>query len=328
VWYSFHDLLTRNALFNFIVGSRGAGKTYGSKEWAIKTFLKSGAEFIYLRRYKTELDEIGKFFDDIAEKFPDTEFEVKGKKMYINGKIAGHAVALSTALIKKGTSYHNVDKIIYDEFVIDSKVIHYMSNEVTSFLEFYETVARLRDGVRVVFLSNAVSVVNPYFLYWNIKPDPKRRFTKYGHMLVEFVQNEEFKEAKYKTRFGQIIKGTNYGNYAIENEFLKDNLNFVEKKKGTAKFEFSILYNGHVYGFWNDYREGTCHMSGDIDPSNTIQFALTDSEHKPNMMLVKNVSKSHLLKGLVNAYEGGYLRFDDLQTKNQGIEIFGMLKGG
>lgn len=66
MWYNPHELLSHNCLFNFVVGNRGAGKTYGvAKKWAIKTFLKTGKQFIYLRRYKTELDDIPNFFADI-----------------------------------------------------------------------------------------------------------------------------------------------------------------------------------------------------------------------------------------------------------------------
>jgi hypothetical protein len=326
IYYNFHDLLSHNALFNFVVGNRGAGKTYGGKKWAIKDFLKTGAQFIYLRRYKTEFADFKNFFADIMHEFPDVEFEVKGRNIYINGELAGYGIPLSTALTRKSVSYHLVNKIIFDEFVIDSKVIHYLNNEVGHFLEFYETVARTRDNVRVVFLSNAVSVVNPYFLYWNLRPKPRKRFTKYGHMLIEFVKNQDFIDAKYKTRFGQIIKGTKYGNYAVENEFLKDNENFVEKKTGNARFEFSIVYNSYTYGFWTDYKAGLCFVSHDYDPSSGLQFVLTDSEHKPNMMLIKSASKSHLLSGAIRAYEGGWLRFDDMNVKNQTIEMFTLLR--
>lgn len=326
MFYNYHDLLSYNALYNFIVGNRGAGKTYGAKKHAIKSFLKHGHQTIYLRRYKTELDDFGKFFDDIHEEFPDVDFEVKGKTAYINGEPAIYAIALSTGLIKKSTSYAKVMTIIFDEFVIDSKVIHYLSNEVQAFLEFYETVARMREGVKVLFLSNAVSIVNPYFLYWGIRPTGKQRFTRYGHMLVEFVQNKEFIEAKYKTRFGQIIKGTKYGDYAIENKYLKDNMNFVDKKTGNARFEYSLLYNGQTYGFWSDYKAGLCFISHDVDPFNNLAFTVTDAEHQPNMFLIKNVSKSQLLKRAIMAYENGYMRFEDMRIKNQAIEIFNLLK--
>ena len=326
MWYDLHTLLSHNALFSFIISNRGAGKTYSAKRWAIRSFLKTGAQFIYLRRYKTEFDDFGKFFNDIKDEFPDVSFEVKGKVILINGHIAGYGISLSTALTKKSVAYPLVDKIIFDEFVIDSKVIHYLSNEVNAFLEFYETVARTRNNVRVLFISNAVTIVNPYFLFWNLKVNQKARFTKYKHMIIDNYTNQEFIDMKYQTRFGQIIKGTDYGNYAIENQYLKDNMNFVEKKTGDARFEFSITFNNCTYGFWSDYKGGYVYVSEDIDPYNKICFTLTDNEHKPNMLLVKTANKSYLLKGFIHAYENGYMRFEDMRIKNQCLEIFKLPK--
>ena len=58
---------------------------------------------------------------------------------------------LRTALTKKSSvSYHNVYDIYFDEFVIESKGHSlYAKSEVVQFFEFYETVARLRENVRV-----------------------------------------------------------------------------------------------------------------------------------------------------------------------------------
>ena len=326
MYYDLHTLLSYNNLFNFVIGNRGSGKTYSSKRWCIKGFIKDGSQFIYLRRYKTEFVDLKNFFADILDEFPDHKFEIKGKNFYIDGELAGYSVPLSTALTKKSVSYHRVNKIVFDEFVIDSKVIHYLNNEVTHFLEFYETVARMRDNVRVLFLSNAVSVVNPYFIYWNIRPNNEQRFHRQGEILVEFVKNDDFIEAKYKTKFGQIIKGTDYGNYAVENEFLKDNKNFVEAKGQHSRFQFSVIFNGNIYGFWTNYKEGLMYMSEDYDPSSKLQYAVSDHEHKPNLMLIKSVSKSPLLKNALAAYEGGYLRFESIRIKNQFLDMFSLLR--
>lgn len=69
VFYDGYKTLTYNALFNFIIGNRGSGKTYWAKRWAINDFIKKGEQFIYLRRYKTELRTIKNFFADISEEF-------------------------------------------------------------------------------------------------------------------------------------------------------------------------------------------------------------------------------------------------------------------
>ncbi|MGG0092570.1 phage DNA encapsidation protein, partial [Bacillus altitudinis] len=123
MWWNPRDVLSYNKLFSFVVGQRGGGKTYGSKKLVINNFIRKGEQFIYLRRWKTEFQDLNLFFADVMHEYPEHTFEVKGKKLFIDGQLAGFAIALSTALQKKSTSFRQVSYIIYDEFVIDSKVI-------------------------------------------------------------------------------------------------------------------------------------------------------------------------------------------------------------
>ena len=106
-YYTLQRVLSFNALINFIIGERGVGKSFSSKKHVINRFIKKGEEFVYLRRYKTELkSSVPKFFDDIIDKkvFPEASFKVKNNNFYINDKIAGYALPLSTANILKSTS--------------------------------------------------------------------------------------------------------------------------------------------------------------------------------------------------------------------------------
>ena len=117
--------LSYNALFNFIVGNRGGGKTYGFKKYAIQKFLKTGKQFVYIRRYKDELKNCKKFFDDIVGEFPEIEFKVHNHVAYIDGKEAGYFIVLSTAKIQKSTAFPDVETICYDEFILDKGTQHY-----------------------------------------------------------------------------------------------------------------------------------------------------------------------------------------------------------
>lgn len=329
MYYNPHKLLSRNGLYNFIVGNRGSGKTFSFKKWGVSSFLKTGKQFIYLRRFKTEIANMSNFFQDIQEFFPDNQLEVKGKKFYCDGKVCGYYMALSNALIMKSVNFKEVDKIGFDEFVIPKGHLHYLQDEVIKFLELYETIARTRDNVRVMFISNAVSIVNPYFLYWNLRPDNNKRFTSAmnGLIQIEFVRDEDFIEAKYKTKFGQLIKGTEYGNYAVENEFLVDNKHFIEKRTPNSRFVCSVTYMSHTYGFWIDFSEGRFYVSDKVDPSTKRNYVLTDSDHKPNMYLIKNRRNAHFIDQFVKAYENGYCFFENQTIKNQSMEMFKMLKG-
>ena len=166
MWYDVNKTLSYNCLFNFVVGPRGVGKTYSCKRRVIKDFITKGQQFIYLRRYETEIksSQIDLFFDDIQHEFQDHALAVKKKCFYIDGKLAGWALPLSRASQFKSVPFPYVTKILFDEFIIDQGLIRYLPDEVQTFNEMYSTIARLRD-VTVLFLSNAITFTNPYFPY-------------------------------------------------------------------------------------------------------------------------------------------------------------------
>lgn len=315
--------LSYQALFNFIVGNRGGGKTYGAKEHVIKRFLKTGEQFIYLRRYKDEQSDVKTWFNDIAEEFPDAEFKVKGnKEFYINGELAGYALVLSTAKIKKSVPYPKVKTIVFDEFIIDKGVYKYLHDEVTCFLEFYETIARTRD-VQVFFLSNAITITNPYFLYFNLRMPYNSDISCKDDKLVQLVANPFFIDMKKNTRFGRLISGTAYGDYAIENTFLRDDKTFIEKKTGNCSFVFSMIYKDHKLGVWRSYADGKFWVSSDVENYRS-EYALTKADHSPNTMLLTSLRQSNAFKMFTDAFQNGYLFFETMNIKNICFEIMKM----
>ena len=67
IYYMFWDLtktLSYNALLNFCIGERGVGKSFSAKKFVINDYLKNGNEFVYIRRYKTELETAYEGFFD------------------------------------------------------------------------------------------------------------------------------------------------------------------------------------------------------------------------------------------------------------------------
>ena len=68
MYYDYDKISSYNATFNMIITNRGFGKTYGAKKRAINKFLKKGEQFIYVRRYKSELKKVkDKFFEKIKK---------------------------------------------------------------------------------------------------------------------------------------------------------------------------------------------------------------------------------------------------------------------
>lgn len=329
MFYDINKTLSYNCLFNFIVGPRGTGKTYSAKHRGVKNFINKGEQFIYLRRYQTELDEMfvngeGKLFKDtIRDKvFPGHKLDNDDELIYVDDRIAGYMIALTKAQHLKSVPFPEISMIIFDEFIIDKGKLTYLNNEVIAFLELYETIARLRNNVVVFFLSNAITVLNPYFIYFDLRLPKDKDIKKFkGDILLELVHNTEFTETKNKTRFGQIIKGTPYGDYAIEAKFLRDNDAFLERKTGTATYFFTFRYKDKTYGVWKDLIVGKMFISKDVDPSCKLIYALTVDDHSPNTMIVKQLKKSPMFNAVLDAFKFSYLYFEDIQIKGAFFEI-------
>lgn len=332
MFYDLSKVLSYNALFNFIIGERGVGKTYGFKKFAIKRFLKKGRQFAYIRRFGTELEEaIGsrddpKFFTQVLDEFPNHEFSVsKNRKTYklkIDDKIAGYGFSLATSSALKSSTYSKVDTIIFDEFIIDKGSYHYLANEVEALLDLFETIARLRDNVRIFFLGNAISSTNPYFNYFELSLpyNSDIKTFKDGTILVNYITNLEYREAKKKSRFGKLISGTKYSEYAIDNKFLRDSKAFVAKKDKSSKFFFIVTYNATRYGIWLDYKNDCIFVSYDIDPNCPIIVALSSEDHTESSILIR-VRHSSFFSTIIEHYRNAKLFFESQKLKNNFIPI-------
>jgi len=326
LYYNPQKMLSYNRILNFVIGARGIGKSFAMKEYPIRRFLKNGEQWIYVRRYKTELKKIKNYFTDVQEKFPEHEFKVKGREFYIDNQLAGWAIPLSMWQSEKSNAYPKVTTIVFDEFIREKDNSNYLPNEVNAFLNLVDTVFRNRDNGRVVCLSNAVTIVNPYFLYFNIVPDIHKRFNAYEDILVEIPESYDFAEERKKTRFGRLIDGTEYGEMALDNEFVNDSETFIEKRSKESKYQFSIVYKGLTMGIWVDVRKGLMYLSTEHDPSSKYVFALTTDDLNENTMLMTNWRNNYYLFKLVRAFLNGYLRFDNQIIRTVAYEMFNKMR--
>ena len=323
-WYDLGKTLTYNCLFNFIIGGRGTGKTYGAKKRAIKQFLEKGHQFVYLRRTKEELDTSAEtYFDDIVVKneFPDTVIEYRAGCYFVNDQLAGYAMALTKAKDYKSSSFPLVYLIIFDEFLIeDNGYARYLKNEVKQFLGFYMSIDRYR-GCTVLFLANSVTMVNPYTMYFDLRLPYGSNIVRKGDILLELVQVKGFEEERYNTRFGKIIEGTDFAEYAIDNKFVLDTKTFIGRKGEKAQYYLTFIYKGEDFGIWVDYNEGHFYVSQDIDPSCKLIYSITVDDHKPNTLLLSNINKAVFWKKFIDAYKQGNVYFENQKIKNIVYEV-------
>ena len=157
MWYDGAKVLEKAALFSFVIGGRGIGKSFYWKRYCLERFKETGEQFIYLRRYKEELkgDKMKRLFNDLqaAGYFSDDDITVKGREIKLNGNTCGYIQALSTANIAKSDSFPQVETILFDEFLIETGTYHYLKNEPEAMIGFAgprviqeTTNAKLPDG--------------------------------------------------------------------------------------------------------------------------------------------------------------------------------------
>ena len=323
LYYNPNKLLSYNRILNFIIGARGIGKTYGYKKFCINRFLKHGEQFIYLKRYKTDVKGVEQFFDTVSQDFPGSTFKVKGRELYIDDKLAGWVMPLSSWQSVKSREFPNVCTILYDEFLLEnSSKQSYMQDEPKALLNFMDTVIRNRDNARCICMSNAVSVVNPFFLYFNLIPNINKRYNAYESIVVEIPDSVDFTEERKKTKFGKLIDGTDYGDFSLGNEFVNDSQVFIEKRSKESKYQFSVVYNGMTIGIWVDTEKGLLYLSNDYDPDSKKVFALSADDLDENVLLMNNWKNNYYLGKMGNAFLNGYLRFDNQVLRNVGYEMF------
>lgn len=321
-----NEILSHNLALNFIVASRGYGKTYGSKKFVMNRFIKKGEQFIYLKRHKNDLDQMDTFFDKLQKEFPDNQFTVKGKTFFCDGNICGYAIPLSSWQKKKSIEFPDVTTLIYDEFIKEKDLSHYLPNEVESFLNFVDTVFRDREDFRVFLLGNAVTLANPYFMYFKLYPKKDQELYKKGEYLVNIPRAERFKEYRKQTRVGRITKGTNYEQYALYNEWKDDEEAFIEKRTPQSKYVCTFEVDKQILGLWFDKNKNLLYLSNKSNKSHPIYIVTKKENYKEGRVLVSNY-KQHFHTGKVGrAFLKGQLMFDNIYVRESGYELLKQLK--
>lgn len=350
-YYSYRDVLSRNGLYNFCVGGRGIGKTFGAIKLAVRDYLRKGEQFIYLRRYEDEMIAAKSTFgNDLLVDFPDHTFRVYGNEFQYKrvhpgvydeetGKtskdieeweVAGYFRVLSKAQAQKSVAFPRVTKIIFDEFIIEKGFQRYLPNEHIAFNNFYYTVNRSRNNTRVFFLANSVSINNPYFDEYDIRPDQLPEISshfpvidpntknKRPFIVVHFIDSKEFEDAAYATVFGQFIKGTDYAKYAVENNFNDGHNELIGGKSANAKYKYSLETPKLTFSVWYD-REQMLYYVLRKRPKRELTFTLIAENMGEDKTLMKLNDKP--MQVLRSAFSNARIFFDQPRTRNAFVAV-------
>lgn len=330
-FYNYNRICSYNAVYNFIMGARGLGKTYGAEVRAIKDFIKKGHEFVYLRRFKNEITATkGTFFDPFAHEFPDWDFQVAGNLIQIapietHGQkkrewaTMGYFVALSTAQSKKGASFAKVRTIIFDEFIIEKGNTHYLPDESTVFNNFYVTVDRWQDRTKVFFLANSVSIMNPYFIAYDIKADAEWITRNDGFIVAHFPDAKAFASSVFQTRFGKFIAGTEYADYAVSNDFADNHDTLLKDKDYKAKYQYSLECSTGTFSVWYSGFTNEYFIRSKRPKAERVFTLLA---HKMSDEKTYITFSDRVLSSLRTSFNHGRVWFDEPTTRNTFTEVF------
>lgn len=217
--------LSYGAFLHEILGGRGIGKTTSALRYAFTKYNKTGEQFIYLRRYKTEIKTF--VSKNSLNKIVDGTFfkgdGAGGYNVCCEDDIVGYCIPLSVTRSYKSTNFDRVTTIIYDEAIVARGGRYvYLPSEVTIFLEFISTVVRTRDNVKIFILGNNEDLFNPFNEYFNIPLFEGRIYhDKKRKIYIELAKNSPvLLEDEKKTSMYSLIEGTDYGKYHYENAIL------------------------------------------------------------------------------------------------------------
>lgn len=335
MYYNGDKILNRRMPFNFLLGNRGIGKTFFWTKYGFNKFKKSRgktrrSKFIYVRRYDSDLQKIkDSVFDTVAQHL-NFNYKIDGNQIFIqeDGEFVncGYMIAVTQFTKYKSSDFHDVDLIVFDEFLPEDK--KYLGGKERPLLEpelclnFYQSVARgfnnvIRDDVLFIFIGNAVSINNPYFYFYGIdkKITLETKFFKGNGFNVEITYNQFIAEQIRQSKFGQLIENTKYGDYALTNSFYLDDNNFIDPMKNVSKqYMYTFIYDGMQFGLYL-CDGGIYWISESVDKYCKDVFCLSQADHSIDCVLISMLDR-RIFKNLRNQYAFANLRFQNQRCKS------------
>lgn len=317
------------------VGNKTAGKTTYFNRLLVNRFLKRGEKFGLIYRFNYQLSDVAsKFFKDIQSLFfPELEMTSKPFAKGIYHEIylkpagddskpdpCGYAFSLNSSDQIKTMShlFSDVQYLLFDEF--QSENGHYCSREIAKFKTLHIAIARGQGKhvrrVPVYMLSNAVSLVNPYFSAFGI-PDRLKAGTKFlrgNGWVLEQAFNENASKALSESAFMRSFIDQTYTDYATGHAFMNDSDTFIEKVTGNGKYMFTLKSEGREYGLIEYAEKGVVYVTKNADRTFPVRIAVDLNDHGINYVLLSRYDG--YIDRLRFFFDRGCFRFQDLECKN------------
>lgn len=248
-WVNIPEILKHEAVFIFIYGGRGTGKTYG----ALKEMVESNYKFLYLRRLQSQVELVRKdemmpfksLNDDLGwniqpftinkyvSSFYESDVNEDGKVVPVGDQL-GLLTSLSTFSNLRGVDGHEIKVMILDEFIpeLNERPI---KDEAGAAFNAYETINRNRElkgeqPVKYLFMANSNRIDNPLFMELKLitlaekirKSGSEYYYDAKRRMLLVDLYKSKISEQKSTTALYQLTRGTEFYDMAIKNTFINE----------------------------------------------------------------------------------------------------------
>lgn len=331
-------ILKRGMTFNFVIGGRGTGKTYG----ALRHIIETGTKFCLMRRTQSQLDTIARadtspfkpIMRDLGLQWTcepvsigksvygyfKTTTDEEGKPVY--GELLGYAIALSTVANLRGFDMSDIDVLIYDEFIPETHE-RAMRNESDAFYNCYETLNRNRElagrkPIQVLCLANSNDFACPILVGLGLVSTVERMIangrTDYCNpqkgVGIFLLTDSPISERKKATALYKLTHGTAFSQMAINNAFagMDDpdvySVDLREYNPIVSVGELCVYrHKSAALYYVSIHKSGNVgHYSGDgVDMK---RFMSTHSNLLLAVMTSKVIYESHLVKALFLRYCG------------------------
>ena len=208
--------------FLIAIGSRGRGKTTSAWRWVLKSYLKSGKKFVWLRLTDAPIKKMrGTSSKTLVPSFLLKQLGIsgcflKGTSIFINiergdeivTEFVGIMDSISTYYTTKGTTMEDFDNVVFDE--INRETTERNTFDITTaFINQIENIARFRR-VRVLMLGNTINDTSDILDLFGFHPKPGEfgiyKLTR-KHAILEYMDDsKEFKEQREQSLAGVFLK--------------------------------------------------------------------------------------------------------------------------
>lgn len=307
-------------------------------------YFAEGGKFVLLTRKRGTLGHVfaGVFKKMLMDVYPDVVrfYEQEGVKgVYSNcymetinsdGECVKHHVGYVIALAASddvkivSSMFSDAGVIFCDEFQPANKET-YLTDEYQKFETIYDSIARGGDddakGLRkvpVVFCSNTISIVNPYFVKCGLWKKIQKNTMKYigDNFVFHRVERQDIQDKREEQGLRSVFTEDN-----DDNVWLNDDDSCIVSNMsgcGQPQYDCTLVSGSQKYGVKWYPEVGLYYV--DMKPDNTdpMVFNLFTADMKPNIPAFKSSMRMIRLR---KAMLGGTCRFANGMIKNDCMNI-------